>query len=394
MILRANVDEALKSLVTAKQRSLLALIGIIIGIGSVIGMVSIGEIAENQALRQFEEMGINTITVTKDFESPNKKASFPLSDTLSLTKYIPGISEVAPYITSGTQFSYAGKQMGITLMGVTESFFDINKLTLREGRQLYDLDGQRYFCVIGADLAEFLKKSGIQNVVGSEFAFGRRIYTVIGVIDKVSEGGGMRPYGLNASVITHITTGSRAFDDREINRFMARVSKPEASPLLKAEIERYFGTRTRGLPIKVLTAEQLIEDMGKQMRLFTLLLGAIGSISLIVGGVGVMNVMLVSVTERRKEIGIRRALGAQQGDIQSQFIIESVTLCFAGGIIGILLGITISYVFAHFAKWGFLVSYAAILLGVGVSTVVGIFFGYYPARQAAMVDPITALRDE
>ncbi len=394
MILQANIDEALKSLISAKQRSLLALIGIIIGIGSVIGMISIGEIVENQTLKQFKDMGINIITVTKDFQSPNKKASFPLPDTLSITKYIPGISNVAPYITSSTQFSYGNKHTGINMLGVTESFFDINKLTLRGGRQVYDLDSYRYFCVIGSDLADFLKKPGVQNVLGSEFAFGRCVYTVIGVIAKVPEGGGMRPDGLNGGVITHITTASRAFDDKGITTFMASVSTPQTASLLKAEIDRYFGAKTRGLIVRVSTAEQLIEDMGKQMRLFTLLLGAIGSISLIVGGVGVMNVMLVSVAERRKEIGIRRALGAQQGDIQGQFIIESVTLCLAGGIIGILLGITVSYVFAYFAKWGFLVSYTAILLGVGVSTVVGVFFGYYPARQAAYLDPITALRAE
>lgn len=394
MILRASIDEALKSLISAKQRSLLALIGIIIGIGSVIGMISIGEIVENQALKQFEDMGINIITVMKDFESPNKKASFALPDILSITGYVPGISGVAPYITSGTQFSYRSKQTPINMIGVTESFFDINKLTVREGRQIYDLDNYMYFCVIGPDLANFLKKSGVQSVLGSEFAFGRRIYTVIGVIDKVPEGDGMRPDGLNSGVITHISTASRAFDDRGIDRFMARVNRPQTASLLKTEMERYFGAKTQGLIIKVRTAEQLIEDMGKQMRLFTLLLGAIGSISLIVGGVGVMNVMLVSVAERRKEIGIRRALGAQQGDIQSQFVIESVTLCLTGGIIGILLGITVSYGFAYFAKWGFSVSYAAILLGVGVSTVVGVFFGFYPARQAARVDPIAALRGE
>lgn len=166
MILQANIDEALKSLISAKQRSLLALIGIIIGIGSVIGMMSIGEIVENQTLKQFEDMGINIITVTKDFQSPNKKASFPLPDTLSITRYIPGISNVAPYITSGTQFSYGNKQTDINMMGVTESFFDINKLIIREGRQIYDLDSYRYFCVIGPELADFLKKSGVQTCSG------------------------------------------------------------------------------------------------------------------------------------------------------------------------------------------------------------------------------------
>jgi putative ABC transport system permease protein len=160
------------------------------------------------------------------------------------------------------------------------------------------------------------------------------------------------------------------------------------------EILDYLGKQTRTPEWKVFSAEELIERMEKQMRLFTLLLGAVGSISLIVGGVGVMNIMLVSVSERRKEIGIRRALGARRGDIQSQFLIESVILSLLGGIIGIALGVTSSYVIASFSKWQFLISYAAILLGFGVSSAVGVFFGFYPARQASRLDPITALRTE
>lgn len=393
-MLKININEALESLTKAKQRTILALIGIIIGIGSVIGMVSIGEIVENQTLKQFEDMGINIIAVSKDYSSPNKTVTFPLSGTLALSKHVPNIASVAPYITSGTQFSHNSKNTFVDMLGVTQSFFDICKLTIHEGRQISDLDSYRYFCVIGSELADFLQKSGSKNILGSDFKFGNRIYTVIGIINKTSEGEGMLPGGINKGVITHITTASRSFEERGINTFIARLNKLQHASVLEKELNHYFGAKQRGLIIKVRTAEQLIEDMGKQMRLFTLLLGAIGSISLIVGGVGVMNVMLVSVTERRKEIGIRRALGAQQSDIQSQFIIESVTLCLAGGIIGILLGITVSYIFAYFAKWGFLISYTAILLGVGVSTVVGVFFGFYPARQAARLDPIAALRDE
>ena len=134
--------------------------------------------------------------------------------------------------------------------------------------------------------------------------------------------------------------------------------------------------------------------MKKQMQMFTLLLGAIGSISLIVGGVGVMNVMLVSVSERKKEIGIRRAIGARQSDIQTQFLIESLVLCFVGGILGISVGIGASWVIAHVSHWQFIFSMVSVFLGVGVSVGVGIFFGFYPARQAARLSPIEALRAE
>lgn len=391
MIFKANIKEALRSLLTAKQRTILALIGIIIGIGSVIGMVSIGSIVQMEALKQFRDMGIDIITVMKDYDSKGTAGTFSLPLILDLKGQSRTVLEVAPYMTSGAQFSYAGKETYIEMMGVTAAFFDLNKLSIQEGRFISDLDEQRFFCVIGAEIAKFFMKLGFENPIGKLFTFGGRIYTVVGVLKAISEGGGMRPGNINMSVITHITTASRAFERGEINSFMARVGVQNTAEI-KSEIQSYFSKKAKGLRVRVRTAEELIEQMQKQMRLFTLLLGAIGSIALIVGGIGVMNVMLISVSERRKEIGMRRALGAQRSDIQGQFIIESVTLCLVGGFIGIVLGIGVSYAFSHFVKWGFMVSKSAIILGVCVSTAVGIFFGFYPARSAARLDPIAALR--
>jgi putative ABC transport system permease protein len=393
MIIKANVKEALKSLITAKQRTILALIGIVIGIGSVIGMVSIGTIVQNEALKQFRDMGIDIVSVTKDYEEQGSgDKGFSIDDIYNLPRYSPLIKKVAPYIMSSAQYSYAGQDMYMELMGVDESFFDLNKLYVREGRLLSDLDRDRFFCVIGAEIADTLRKAGIKKIIGGQFLFGERIYTVVGILKNLPEGGGMRPSGINRSAITHITTAMRAFTTNDITTFMARINTQD-SKTVKDVIENYFNKAARGLRVRVRTAEELITQMQKQMQLFTLLLGAIGSIALIVGGIGVMNVMLISVTERRKEIGIRRALGAQRSDIETQFIIESVTLCFVGGIIGIIMGIIISYVFAHFSKWEFLISQSAIVLGFGVATAVGVFFGYYPARSASRLDPAAALRE-
>ena len=388
MILKANITEALRSLVSAKQRTILALIGIVIGIGSVIGMVSIGSIVQNEALKQFKDMGVDIATVRKD--SGEKGSEMALKDILGL-KGRGDVTEVAPYLTSGTEYGSGSKKMFMEQMGVTESFFDLNKIVMKRGRRITDLDAYRYFCVIGTETEQFLNSAGTPDPIGSRIALGDRIYTIVGVMGAVSEGG-MRPYGINRSVITHITTGTRSFQSKEINTFMVRLAGLKAAPADKAEFQDYFEKKSNGLRVSVNTAEELIASMKKQMQLFSLLLGAIGSIALIVGGIGVMNVMLISVTERRKEIGLRRALGAQQMDIQAQFIIESVTLCLAGGIIGIFLGIGVSLIFAKLSKWEFLVSYGSIALGFGVATAVGIFFGYYPARQAARLDPIKALR--
>lgn len=392
MIIKANIKEALKSLITAKQRTILALIGIVIGIGSVIGMVSIGTVVQNEALKQFRDMGIDIVSVTKDYDNQGSEGGFNLDHIYDLQNHSPLIKKVSPYITSSAQYSYAGKDIYIEIMGVNESFFDLNKLYIQEGRLLSDLDKNRFFCVLGAEIADTLRKAGFKDIIGKQFLLGDRIYTVVGILKNLPEGGGMRPSGINRGALTHINTALRAFTTSDINTFMARVGTQD-SKAVKTVIENYFSKKASGLRIRVRTAEELIAQMQKQMQLFTLLLGAIGSIALIVGGIGVMNVMLISVTERRKEIGIRRALGAQRSDIESQFIIESVTLCIVGGIIGIILGIVISYVFAHFSKWEFLISQSAIILGFGVATVVGVFFGYYPARSASRLDPAAALRE-
>ena len=381
-------------MLSAKQRTILALIGIVIGIGSVIGMVSVGTIVQNEALKQFKDMGIDIISVSQESgrqEQRGFSSEFNMKDIFELKQFSSSIIEVAPFVSSSAQMGTAGKETHVQLFGVTASFFDLNKLTVRKGRIISDLDKDRYFCVIGAEIEQNLRKLGHTDVLGRQFLFGDRIYTVIGIMDPISEGGGLRPSGVNKSVITHISTGMRAFSNASLNKFLARMGGQD-SVEIKSVIAGYFSKRAKGMMVEVRTAEELIAQMQKQMRLFTLLLGAIGSISLLVGGVGVMNVMLISVTERRKEIGIRRALGAHQGDIMSQFIVESVALCVVGGVIGILLGMAVSYVFAYFSNWQFLVSKAAILLGFGVATAVGVFFGYYPARQAAKSDPIAALR--
>jgi putative ABC transport system permease protein len=391
MVIRANIKEALRSLVSAKQRTILALIGIVIGIGSVIGMVSVGTIVENESVRQFKDMGIDIIVVTKESDGITASTGFVLKDVMDLKQGNKDVLEVAPFASAGARVGRSGKEVFVDLYGVTASFFDLNKLTIRRGRAITDLDQDRYFVVVGEDVEQIMKKEGHTDVVGKQFPFGGRVYTVVGVLNTVPEGGGIRPAGLNRSVITHVSTGVRAFENGMINKFLARVGGKD-SAVVKSAIETYFGKKGKGSKVSIKTAEELIAQMEKQMQLYTLLLGAIGSISLLVGGVGVMNVMLISVTERRKEIGIRRALGAHQSDIMSQFIIESVVLCFVGGIVGIILGTGVSYIFARVSNYEFLVSQTAIFLGFGVSMGVGIFFGYYPARQAARSDPIAALR--
>lgn len=402
MILKANLKEAVRSLYSSKQRTMLALIGIVIGIGSVIAMVSVGTIVQQEATRQFREMGTDIITIMKGAGGGAESGGaaraparvvMKLPDTLAIPANCPAITVVAPYVTvNGGEVGYAGKKIQqATVLGVTESFLLTNKLKLRSGRFISDLDEQSQFCSLGSQIYQELVRLGATEVIGQKIRVGEGIFTVIGVVDEVPAGG-IRRFQPNESIYIHITTSLRMTRDAEILNIIARVRQGVTNVVAGEQIKAYFASKTAVKAVEIISPEQIIAQMEKQSRMFTLLLGAIGSISLIVGGVGVMNVMIVSVSERRKEIGIRRALGARRGDIKGQFLIESIILSLVGGFFGVIIGVGASWVISHFAKWQFVLSLSGILLGVGVSTAVGVFFGFYPARQASMLDPIVALR--
>ena len=301
-----------------------------------------------------------------------------------------GVKSVAPYAISYDTLKFEKKKFSVLALGVTNSFLPINKLTLEQGRFIHDLDEYMFFCVLGQGFAKKLKALGARKLVGQRVLFKEKYFTVVGVLNEAAMGG-MRPYEINPGIMMPVSTLQRIFPDSKIQNIMARTASAKHNSLAGRQVKNYFQTLYK-LGVDVRNAEELIAQMQKQMRLYTLLLGAIGSISLIVGGIGVMNVMLVSVSERTREIGIRRALGARQGDIQLQFLIESVILCIIGGMIGIGIGVGASWIISYYAKWQFAVSYESIMLGVAVSVTVGIFFGFYPARQAAKLSPIMALR--
>ncbi len=403
MMLKANIREAVRSLTSAKQRTLLALVGIVIGIGSVIAMVSVGTIVQNEALQQFKEMGIDIITIEKDYSSgadaegkPGQAfappASFKLADVLALSAQIPSLSMVSPYTQGGGGSAvHQGKPLErASLMGVTAAFQNINKLHVSEGRFLSDLDAKSQFVVVGSEIGSALLHNGARQVVGERIKVGENLFTVMGVLDAVPQSG-LRRFDPNTALLIHLTTALRLSGDTEISAINARVSPTFSNSTAREQVMAYFASYTK-ITARVSSPEDIIAQMEKQAQMFTLLLGAIGSISLVVGGVGVMNVMLVSVSERRREIGIRRALGAKRDDIKGQFLIESTILSIVGGLLGIVIGVGASVVICYFAHWQFVFSPGPILLGVGVSSAVGFFFGFYPARQAAQLDPIVALR--
>ena len=390
-LVKANLKEAASCLLAARQRTVLALIGIAIGVGSVIAMMSVGIIVRDEALRQFRELGTDILTVSLSQEGARRdRVPVTPDDGLRLAA-LPTIAQAAPYMISFGQASLAGKAVrDVSIIGATAALAGLNKLEVETGRHISDLDRRRYFAVVGAQIAAAMRQAGIERAVGESLTVDGAVYTVVGVLQRTPRG--RRRFDANQAVIIPISTAQRAFDRPEIRDVTARMSAGAHHVAAARDVDGYFRRKSADLLVRVESAEQLIEQMYKQMRLFALLLGSVGSISLLVGGIGVMNVMLVSVTERRREIGIRRALGARRADIQSQFLIESVMLSLVGGIVGIGAGIGATWGICEFTGWAFRVSMEATGLGVGVASAAGVFFGFYPAWQAARLDPVAALR--
>ena len=389
-LLRANVKEAAGSIFAARQRSLLALIALAVGVGSVIAMMSVGAIVREEALRQFRELGTDALSIRIGRAAPQTAAPVTARDAFGLSA-LPGIAAAAPFMSSPGEISLAGRaSQDVTIIGAPAALAELDKLRVASGRHISDLDRRRYFCVVGAGVAAALREAGFERIVGETVRMGGAVYTVVGVLERLPRG--MRRYGPDRSVFIPISTARRVLPRPEIRNISARMSPGAHHVAAVRQVVDYFHRAAPGRKVHVRSAEQLIEQMYKQMRLFALLLGSLGSISLLVGGIGVMNVMLVSVTERRSEIGIRRAFGARRADIRSQFLIESVVLSLVGGLVGIAAGIGGTWGICSFAGWTFDFSLAAVGLGMGVATASGVFFGLYPAWQAARLDPVAALR--
>lgn len=394
-MLKANIEMGIASLLSAKQRSLLALLGIVIGIGSVIALVSIGFIYKNEILKQYKELGTDYISISKGYNATHGEdedtPKIQMPTVLQLTSFVPSVIQVAPMGTNGDRYTYQGEQYSASIIGTTNEFLRINRLVIKEGRFISDLDMKMNYVVIGDELATKMKEKGVTKIIGVEIKMKDTLFTIIGVLEKTSSGG-LRPFNANRSLIMPYSTFTGIFDNAEISNILARVGEKETAAQVSEDITNYFKLRAPDIQVEVQNAEEIIAQMAKQMQMITMFLFVVGCIALTVGGIGVMNVMLVSVAERKKEIGIRRAIGALRRDIQTQFLVESIVLCILGGIFGLMAGIGTSYFAAKHFQWEFQISIFAIFLGIGVSTFVGVAFGFFPARQAAQLDPIVALR--
>ncbi len=394
----AHVQEALLNLFSAKLRSMLALLGILVGTASVVAMLSGGELATNEALKQFKTLGTDLLAVTINDES-NSSSQNPLQNNLSvqeingLLHVDKNILAVAPYAQLYNPMQFNGHDISGNILGVTESFANVIHITQASGRFISDLDNYAAFCVLGDAVYQQIKQYTLTDPIGQQLQIGKTIFTIIGAAKPWPENSFVYA-SIDNSVMLPIQTSLTLNQFTTISNVVLRLTEGSSSDVIQKKIETYLQQKAGGKKYYFRSAKELINRMAKQSEILTIFLGLIGSVSLMVGGIGVMNIMLVSVVERRREIGIRLAVGATQKDIRSLFLIEAIMLSVVGGLLGILIGIVIAYIIAKCSQWEFTVFLIPPLIGFAVSAATGVFFGLYPAHKASQLDPIQALRSE
>ncbi|MBT4898009.1 MAG: FtsX-like permease family protein [Nitrospina sp.] len=402
MLIWVMFKMALRSLMTHKLRTFLTALGIIIGVASVISMISIGEGARLQTLNTISKFGTNIITI-KPGQKKSRHVTTGKVDTLTLEdadfveKNISLITGVAAQVYRSAQLKFENKNTNTTVRGTGASYARLANFEMDRGRYFNDeeIRSAQRVCVVGSTVLKNLFE-GI-NPLGKTVKVDGKNFLVIGT--TVSKGA-LSWYDPDDQIFIPVTTAQkRVFGMKHVQSIDVQAEKIEDLETIKEDISRFLRQRHNISEGKeddfyVQNSAQWLNSWGDAAKTFTYLLGGIAAISLMVGGIGIMNIMLVSVTERTREIGIRKAIGAKKREILEQFLIESVLISFLGGGIGILLGIGISRIVSNIGGWETIVSTQSIILSFGFSVAIGVFFGFYPANKAANLNPIEALRYE
>jgi len=392
--------------VTHKLRSFLTILGIVIGVAAVITLMSIGRGAEAQIISNIESMGSNLVTIypgARTFGGVKSAAdTLTIEDAEAIAEQVPYISSIAPSYSSNLQLVVGGENMNSQVTGVTPEHMQVNNLELAEGTFFSANDYQRgsKVAVLGSNVKETL--FGDASAIGQQMRMGSIIVRVIGVLES-KEGMLGSPDDVILIPLTAmqqtVAQPRTAQGERVVSSIALTASDEERADSVVAEITSLLRTRHQLGPaedddFRIMSMEEIASMLSEAIGTMTLLLGAIAAISLLVGGIGVMNIMLVSVLERTREIGIRKALGARERDIWIQFLMEAAFLTFAGGIIGVILGWVVSYIITSMGVITTVVSADIVVLAVSVSVGIGLFFGFYPAWNASRLNPIEALRFE
>ena len=406
MDLLAIVRIAMRALARNKLRSMLTMLGIIIGVGAVIAMVSVGQGAQQQAQQQIQAMGSNMLfvqsgTVNRGGMRMGWGATKTLvyDDLLAIMRECPSVVTAAPGSQAAAQVVFGNDNWATNINGTEPQYFDIRSWPLAEGTSFTqdDVTTAANVAVIGETVRKNL--FGATDPVGQTVRINNLSFKVVGLLTPKGTSAAMGQ-DQDDIILVPITTLQKKITGQDWLRWiMVSAASKDASYTAQQQITALLRDRHRirsgqDDDFFVRNLADMADLADQNARLFTILLASIASISLLVGGIGIMNIMLVSVTERTREIGIRMAIGATEGDVQQQFLIEAVVLSVVGGGVGILSGMGASYLITQTLGWPVLVSPTAIFAAVLFSMAVGIFFGFYPARKAARLDPIEALRYE
>lgn len=400
-----SIKIALDALVSNKLRSILTMLGIIIGVAAVIAMVSIGMGVREKVSNSIASLGSNLIIVMPGAtntsgvrQAAGTNITLTLKDAEAIAREVVGIGAVAPSVSKQYQLVAGNMNWATSVQGTTPEFLDVRNFSVQAGSFITneDLETRNRVAVIGATVANNLYNS--DNPIGQSIRINNAPFTVIGVLESKGQSAGGQDQ--DDTVIIPLTTAQeRMMGITYVQTISVQAANSETvdqvqegiTTLLRA---RHGITPDKGDDFTVRNLASVMATAQETTGTITMLLGSIAAISLLVGGIGIMNIMLVSVTERTREIGIRKALGARYSNILMQFLIEAVVIGVIGGIIGIAIGIGSSYVISSLAGWKTVVTASPILLSFGFSVGIGLFFGLYPARKAALLNPIDALRYE
>ena len=399
---------ALRALARNKMRSFLTALGIIIGVGAVIAMVSLGEGAKKGVEERFNSLGTNLLNVFPG--SRNRRGiqtggggwqSLKVEDAEAIAAQCDAVKYVSPSASTRAQVVYANKNWNTSIQGVGARYPEVRNWELESGAFFEDshVAAAAKVCVLGTEVKKSLFED--EDPVGKVIRVKGIPFQILGVLKSKGEAGGFFNRD-DVIVMPYTTVMKRLEREDHINSIDVQAVSMERTVEAKGQIEELLRIRHKIAPgaeddFQVRNMAEIAEGAAQSTEIMGILLGSIASISLLVGGIGIMNIMLVSVTERIREIGIRMAVGAREKDILLQFLTEAVVLSFLGGALGVVFGIASSKLMKYipiFAEWKTVVSVQAILLAFAFSASVGIFFGFYPARKASKLDPIEALRYE